>query len=159
MWFPLRFALRCPLISTLGVTINQALSNAVSAVARERGGKFNEAFGAAALLVAEYGESDLAERIVSEVAASVSWEVIADLLGILEWSTKDNGASIHRQAEQWLLNAHDVRRIQIALHLDVYPFQEFEQMKQVLERLALAKPEVAARCEALIRQRQAEERA
>jgi hypothetical protein len=37
----------------------------------------------------------LAERIASETPASVSWEVIADLLGILEWSIQNNGTAIH----------------------------------------------------------------
>jgi len=139
--------------------MNDVLANALDAVMEERGVKFNAAFHAVALLVADYGEVNLAERIAEEVPTSVSWEVVADLLSILEWSTSDNGASIHRTTEQWLSDSLDIRKIQIALHLDVYPFLEFGQMKQVLGRLALAWPQVASQCEALIRQRQQEERA
>lgn len=133
--------------------MNDALANAVNAVATERGGRFDEAFKAAVLLVADYGEHDLAQRIVADVPASTPWEVLADLLGILQWSTADNGAAIARQAEQWLIEAADLRRIQIALNLDTYPFNTFEQMQQVLERVALQEPEAAARCEWLVRQR------
>ena len=121
--------------TSLGVTMNERLWHAVQTVARERGGKFKAAFAAVASLVAEFGESDIADRIVSEIPASVAWEVVADLLGILEWSTRDNGASIHRAAERWLIDGNDVRRIQVALHLDAYPFQDFEQMTHVLGRL------------------------
>ena len=140
-------------LDTGEIMMNEVLADAIAAVARERGDKFNEAFAAAARLVDRYGESGLAERILMEVPTSVPWELVADLLSILEWSTRDNGSAIRKQAEQWLVDAIDLRRVQIALHLDAYPFQEFEQMKSVLERLALAHPQVAARCESLIQGR------
>ncbi len=136
--------------------MNEVLSHAIQAVASERGGKFDDAFRAAKVLVAEYGETDIANRIALEVPDSVSWEVVADLLGILQWSTEDNGASIHYSAERWLLDGDDLRKIQIALHLDTYPFIDLQRMRQVLEYLAQTRPEVAARCRTLIEQRSAE---
>lgn len=137
--------------------MNQALRDAIAAVARERGGKFVDSFDAAALLVDQYGEDELADRILSEIPTTISWEVVADLLGILVWSTKDNGSSISRQSERWLVEGVDSRKVQVALHLEAYPFEELEQMKQVLGRLALAMPQFAERCRELIQQRQAEE--
>ena len=56
--------------------MRKSLRVAIAAVTTERGGKFDEAFDAAELLVAEYGEHELAERVVSEVPDSVygrSW--------------------------------------------------------------------------------------
>jgi hypothetical protein len=133
--------------------MNHALSQALEAVARERGQGFNGASHTASLLVAEWGESNLAERLLTEVPASVPWEVAADLLGILQWSTQDNGAAISRQADLWLIEAKDPRRIQVALHLDTYPFRSIAQMSAVLAEVATHHPEVANRCTQLIHQR------
>ena len=140
---------------TLGViiTMNDLLLHALQVVANERGAKFDKAFAAATALVSGLSESDLAERIVAEAPPSVPWEVIADLLGILQWSTKDNGAAICRTAERWLLEGSDVRRMSIALDLDSYPFLDDEQMQTVLERIAQQFPELAFRCRALIAER------
>ena len=41
---------------SFGVTMQEPLVNAIAAVARERGGQFNDAFTATSRLVAEYGE-------------------------------------------------------------------------------------------------------
>lgn len=133
--------------------MDQALKNAVAAVANERGGRFQKAFDSAKVLVSEYGEEGLAERVATEVPAAVPWEVVADLLGILVWSTSDNGAAIHAQAEKWLIEARDGRRAQIALHLEAYPFETLEEMKRVLSRVAEVFPDSAMRCRALVNQR------
>lgn len=136
--------------------MNEALSSAVDAIRRERDTRFNQAFAAARRLVDEYGEHGLAERIAAEIPASVPWEIVADLLGILIWTTQDNGLAIQRQTEQWLLEGEDLRKITLALHLDVYPFADPQQMRQVLQRVAETHPSAAAQCDALVRQRETE---
>ena len=47
---------RQPLNAAFGVTMQEPRVNAIAAVARERGGQFNDAFTATSHLVAEYGE-------------------------------------------------------------------------------------------------------
>ena len=136
--------------------MNTHLANAVAAVAKERGGQFEEAFRAAERLTAEFGEPGLAERVASQVPDSVPCEVVSDLLSILEWSTQDNGAAIRAQAEQWLTEGTNLRNIQIALGLESYPFEALSQMTKVLTKVAEAHPEVAARCFQLIEQRRVE---
>jgi hypothetical protein len=136
--------------------MNEVLSNAIDAIRRERDTEFDEAFAAVQHVADEYGEDDLAERIANEIPASVPWEIVADLLGMLIWSTRDNGTTILRQTEQWLLAGEDLRKIQIALNLDAYPFADPEQMRQVLQRVAERHSSIAAECEALVRQREAE---
>ena len=139
--------------------MDAVLSTAVQAVARERDIGFKDAFHAARSLVVAYGEAGLAERVVSEVSPSVPWEVVADLLGLLMWSTADNGTAIRRAAERWLTEGRDLRKVQIALNLEGYPFKDRQEMKTTLIRLAITMPEVAARCLNLIEQRQAAPRA
>jgi hypothetical protein len=132
------------------------LDQALQTVAQERGHQFNEAFRAASQLVAEWGESNLAERILTAAPVSVPWEVVADLLGILEWSTQDNGAAIRQQADRWLVEAKDLRRVQVALNLDTYPFASLAQMSAVLAEVATHHPEVASQCAQLVHQRRAQ---
>jgi hypothetical protein len=135
--------------------MNHALAEAVQTVAEERGRPFDKAFEAASRLVTEYGEAGLAERVITDTPASVPWEVVADLLGILEWSTQDNGAAIHKEVEAWLLEGMDLRKVQVALHLDVYPFDSLARMSLVLGQVSATHPQVASRCAQLIEQRRA----
>ncbi len=69
------------------------LAEALTAVAAERPAAFDSSFRLAAELVREFGETGLADRLISEIPADIPWEVVADLFGILEWSTSDNGAA------------------------------------------------------------------
>jgi hypothetical protein len=137
----------------LGNTVRDVLLRTIEAVARERGGQYKEAFAAVEVLLAEYGEASLANRLVADIPLSVSWEVIADVIGILEWGTSDNGAAVHREVEQWLIDGQDLRKMQIALNLGGYPFLEEAQMYEVLERLSVSVPEIKSRCCALIEER------
>jgi hypothetical protein len=79
---------------------------------------------------------------------------VADLFAILIWSTSDNGHELTETTEQWLLEAKDVRKVQIALHLDVYPFLDHSKMNEVLTKVASELPSVANRCNELIKSRE-----
>lgn len=123
---------------------------AIAAVTQERHKRFDESFTKVAALVSEYPPEELADRIIDEIPLIVPWEVAADILGILIWSTADNGTSIRRTVEQWLIDAQDLRRIQLALNLDVYPFKTNEKMQHVLADVAQRFPEVASRCRDIV---------
>jgi len=138
--------------------MNTVLQEAVSIVASERSTQFNKAHEAARSVLEAFGEEGIAERVASEIPGTVSWEVVADLLGLLVWSTRDNGASIRRQAEQWLIQGSNLREVQIALHLEAYPFEELENMEHVFSQVAKSFPTVVRRCEALIKERREQER-
>jgi len=129
------------------------LSETLAAIGSERGEWFDRSFTLAARLLAEFGEDGLAERLASAIPAECPWEVAADLFGILQWCTSDNGAAIGAAAEGWLRAGDDLRRIRVALHLDSYPFPSRSEMEQVLRRVAARHPEVAARCDELIEAR------
>jgi hypothetical protein len=96
----------------------------------------------------------LAERLDAEISPSVPWQVIADLFGILVWTTSDNGTALFRTAEDWLRQADDLRRVRVALHLDAYPFLDKAEMEQVLTQAAARHHEVVERCHELIASRQ-----
>ena len=104
-------------------------------------------------LLARYGQTDLAHRLYDAIAPSRPWQQVADLFGILIWSTNDNGFSLMREMEHWLESADDVRKIQIALHLDVYPFTDRAEMERVLAEVARRHPEVAGECQRLVESR------
>lgn len=126
------------------------LQLAIAAVTQERHKGFDESFARVAALVPEYPPDGLADGVIDDIPVAVPWEVTADILGILIWSTGDNGSSIMRAAEQWLIDALDVRRIQLALNLDVYPFATNDQMQHVLTEVAKRFPKVDFRCKTLI---------
>src|SRR5262245_30745193 len=106
-------------------------------------------FAAVDRLLEEYGESRLADRLFEDIPRSVPWKVVVDLFNILAWSTSDNGASMLRTCERWLREADDVRKLEIALHQEVYPFVDQAEMEKVLGCLKSIRPEVAERCREL----------
>lgn len=126
---------------------------AIETVTQERHTKFDESFAKVAALVPEYGPAELAEQLIDDIPKTVPWEVAADILGILIWSTDDNGSSIMRTAERWLTEAQDLRRIRLALNLDVYPFETKEEMQHVLTKVAQQFPQVDFECKALVNSR------
>ncbi len=126
------------------------LQLAIAAVTRERCKKFDQSFARVAALVPEYPPEELADVLIDDIPIAIPWEVVADILGILIWSTEDNGSSIMRTAEKWLLEAQDLRRIQVALNLDVYPFKTNDQMQRVLTEVVQRFPEVDLISRALI---------
>ncbi|WP_165228194.1 hypothetical protein [Aquisphaera insulae] len=136
--------------------VSALLDETLAAIASERGGGFNRSFSLASDLLAEYGEPRLAERLITDIPPTVPWEVVADLLGILSWTTSDNGSASFRTAERWLREATDLRRILIALNLDVYPFLDSKEMERVLLRVADRHPEASGRCRELIAARRRE---
>lgn len=105
-------------------------------------------------LIQEFGEDALSERLYREIPRSVPYEVVCDLFDLLAWRTNDNGASVTRAVEDWLIEGLDDRKLRIALHLGVYPFIDVHQMEDVLSRLAEKKPMLAHRCSELIKSRQ-----
>jgi hypothetical protein len=129
------------------------LQLAIAAVTQERHKKFDQSFAKVAALVPEYPPEELADRLIDDIPLAVPWEVAADILQILTWSTDDNGSSIMRTAERWLIEAQDLRRIQMALNLEVYPFETKDQMQRVFTEVAQRFPEASSRCKALVNAR------
>jgi hypothetical protein len=121
---------------------SETLLRALEDLKAERFGDFSRSFDSAAELIAEYGEDNLAERLYADIPADCPWEVVADLFGILIWETSDNGSALCRTTDRWLWAGSELRRVQIALALDVYPSVREEQLKE----LAVRFPEVALQC-------------
>ena len=134
--------------------MNSAIAKVLEAICLERDdATYSASFRAAAELLAAYGESGLADRLVNEIPRMVPFEIVAELFDILTWQTSDNGSAIHRTVEGWLLEGSDNRKLLIALHLDSYLFIDIEEMTGVLSDLAEKNPRVAARCKLLIQSR------
>lgn len=129
------------------------LTQTLAAVASGRGHRFDRSFALVDRLVAEFGEFDLAERLYAAIPGDCPWEVVADLYGIMQWSTSDNGAALSRVAERWLRDGCDLRRVRVALHLDTYPFLDRGEMERVLGDIAVRYPVLATRCRELMESR------
>ncbi len=135
---------------------NSLLQDTLSTIAseREKDGKFNQSFDFAEKLLSDYGEDNLAERLYAEIPLEYSWKVVADLFAILIWSMSDSGASaLLETTNKWLIEAEELRKIQIALNLDVYPFRSKTKMVEVLYVLSQRYPEIGSRCNELIKSR------
>ena len=77
----------------------------------------------------------------------------SSLLAVATWSGKENGASLQRTLEKWLLEGADSQRISLALTHGVFPFRDAAEMDAVLMRIAARFPEHAGQCRHLIANR------
>ena len=134
--------------------IEDLLNETLRTIERERTGtSFHRAFELVDQLLAVFGEDRLASRLYAAIPQAVRWEVVADLFGILIWSTSDNGHGLTLETDQWLRDAEDLRKVQIALNLDCYPFLEASEMEAVLSMIAARFPEAARTCQELLASR------
>jgi hypothetical protein len=135
-------------------TMHSVISAALDAICLERDDqKYSLSFETAAAVVTEFGEPDLANILFSEIPRTVPFELVAELFDLLTWQTDDNGGSIHSTIETWLREGTDNRKLLIALHLDVYPFTNGDEMEKVLSQLAETNTRVSSRCKELIQSR------
>lgn len=132
--------------------MNETLTKALKAIDAEAP-TFDKAFELVDELLLAYGEHDLAERLFSDIEKETDWRVVADLFAILQWSTSDNGHAIALSAERWLRACDDERKVNIALHLDTYPFSDKSEMNEVLQIAAGKFPSCSIRCKSLIQSR------
>jgi uncharacterized protein YijF (DUF1287 family) len=135
------------------------LEKVIAAICRERDGRFDETFRLVDQLLTEYGEDDLANRLVNEIPRKVPFEIVTELLDILSWSASEKASiAIGRTREQWLRDGTDTRKLMIALHGESYPFIDQGEMESVLARLAHVNSDVSGRCLLLIEQRRKDSR-
>ncbi|MDB5997197.1 MAG: hypothetical protein JWP42_4333 [Pseudomonas sp.] len=116
--------------------------------------EYTEAFNAVQAIVTEFGEDNLADRLFADIPESISFLLVAKLFDLLAWQTDDNGSAMTRAIEHWLVEGKNLRKVQIALNLDVYPFLDESEMYRVLSCVAEAHPQVSERCRQLISSRQ-----
>ncbi|HNG93840.1 MAG TPA: hypothetical protein PLB32_13655 [Acidobacteriota bacterium] len=116
---------------------------------------FDKSFAWAEKCLKLLGESDdIADRLLDLVPPEFPWQSLAELLGMWMWMTSDNGAAILHTTERWLEEATDERKCLIALNLDAYPFQNADQMRDVLLRVSLLSLELREQCLVLMASRQ-----
>lgn len=116
--------------------------------------EYTDALKCARSVVVEFGEQNLADRLFANIPDSVSFLLVAKLFNFLAWQTDDNGSAMTRAVERWLVEGTNLRKIQIALNLDVYPFLDGREMYRVLSEVTVSHPQVAYRCQLLISSRQ-----
>jgi hypothetical protein len=132
--------------------MHKIISAALDAICLERDNKkYSASFDAAAAIVAEFGEVNLANILFSEIPRTVPFELVSELLDLLIWQTNDNGADIAKTIETWLREGTDNRKLLIALNIhDIYPFADSEEMERILTHLARTNGCVSSRCKELI---------
>ena len=121
----------------------------------EEAPNFDTSFACAERCLKLLGESDdIADRLFDLAPPEFPWQSLADVLGMWMWMTSDNGAAILHTTERWLEEATDERKCLIALNLDAYPFQNADQMRDVLLRVSLLSLELREQCLVLMASRQ-----
>lgn len=134
--------------------MHQVIERALNVIAAESSEpEYTEAFSAVHAVVIEFGEENLADRLFADIPDSISFMQVARLFDFLAWQTDDNGSAMTRTAERWLVEGTDLRKIKIALNLDVYPFPDEHEMYRVLSDVAVCHPQVAGTCQQLISSR------
>ena len=131
--------------------MRQVVERALSVIAAESSEpEYTEAFSAVRAVVVEFGEENLADRLFADIPDSIAFMQVARLFDFLAWQTDDNGSAMTRTVERWLIEGTNLRKIQIALNLDVYPFPDEHEMYRVLSYVAVSFPQMADRCQQLI---------
>jgi hypothetical protein len=134
--------------------MHQVVERALNVIATESSEpEYTEAFSAARAVVLEFGEENLADRLFADIPDSISFMQVARLFDFLAWQTEDNGSAMTRAIERWLVEGTNLRKVQIALNLDVYPFLDEREMDRVLSDVAVSLPEMADRCQQIISSR------
>ena len=134
--------------------MHQVVERALNVIATESSEpEYTEAFSAARAVVLEFGEENLADRLFADIPDSISYMQVARLFDFLAWQTEDNGSAMTRAIERWLVEGTNLRKVQIALNLDVYPFLDEREMDRVASDVAVSLPEMADRCQQIISSR------
>ncbi|MBD9609537.1 hypothetical protein [Pseudomonas sp. PDM08] len=133
----------------------QVVARALEVIALEcHEAEYTEAFSAVQAIVTEFGEVDLADRLFANVPESIPFLLVAKLFDLLAWQTDDNGSAMTRTIERWLAEGTNLRKVRIALNLDVYPFPDEREMYRVLSLVVEAHPQLTDKCQQLISSRQ-----
>jgi hypothetical protein len=140
-----------PFNATLSVMTN--IEKTLITISEERAECYSNSYAMAAAIVKEYGENDLANRLWADIPESSSLRDVADLYGILVWSTQDNGYEILKTTEKWIRDCQDYRKVHLSLHLDVYPFKTPQDMSEALEIVIKTFPNLKFVCKKLIESR------
>lgn len=134
--------------------MHQVVERALNVIATESSEpEYTEAFSAARAVVLEFGEENLADQLFADIPDSISFMQVARLFDFLAWQTEDNGSAMTRAIERWLVEGTSLRKVQIALNLDVYPFLDEREMDRVLFDVAVSLPEMDDRCQQIISSR------
>ncbi|EUB84920.1 hypothetical protein [Pseudomonas sp. GM30] len=134
--------------------MHQVVERALNVIAAESSEpEYTEAFSAARAVVLEFGEENLADRLFADIPDSISFMQVARLFDFLAWQTEDNGSAMTRSIERWLVEGTNLRKVQIALNLEIYPFPDEREMYRVLSDVAASLPEMADKCQQIISSR------
>ena len=134
--------------------MDELITKTLECIEKESG-KFDKSFDYADLILNKYGEHNLADSLYDKIDHSIKWKNIADLYCIFIWTTSDNGAQFSQITNRWITECNCERKINIALHLDIYPFLNEREMAEKLKFVSNNFPTLSSRCIELINSRMA----
>ena len=95
--------------------------------------------------------------LYSERVAGLPPSALAEIFDRMIWCLADQGATLLKVRESWLLS-DEKERVEIALAMDeTYPFNERAKMAAVFAQISDKWPDLAPRCEELLNARKAED--
>ncbi|MBK8965114.1 MAG: hypothetical protein IPM36_00240 [Lewinellaceae bacterium] len=105
----------------------------------------NEVFDEVYKFVDQNAGKNLAEQVYQLTLDETDLKKSGELLGILIWTTEDNGAELTKTMRKWLYG-NNSRKIGLALHLtDIY-LDQLESFDKRLNQIATEYPEWEEQC-------------
>lgn len=91
--------------------------------------------------------SSIMEMLYTHRAPALPPKGLAEVFDRLIWCLDDQGASLLRVREEWLVSG-DRARVEIALAMDeAFPFDTSAEMTKVFSRISARWPELSGACE------------
>ncbi len=115
--------------------MRSVLEKAIETICHERDTDCDVSFNCVDDLIAAYGEPRFAETIFEEISRSIPFEIVADIFNVAIWSTSDNGMAITDTTNVRLLECKDVRKMLVALNLEILAFRNKKQAIEALNRV------------------------
>jgi hypothetical protein len=104
-------------------------------------------------LIRLFGESGLAEKLYEATPAHRPWRDLANVFGILIWSTSDNGHQLMHTMSRWLNDMSDERQVLIALEVGFVDMEK-EEMITLFGKIVDQYPSAAAPCRRILEWRE-----
>lgn len=113
---------------------------------------YQQSFDELDRFVEAVGDRDVAELLAGFVGPSRPRQVICEMLGILVWSTPDNGSAIFRTYDRWLRECSDEKKCWLALNGQVLVLSSATEAGQVLSKVIERYPSLTDSCRSQIDQ-------
>ena len=129
--------------------MNHLVSQCLDVIESETGSglRFDQSFRAVDVVLAHLGQADIANKLWGLVGDSGRMVALSELLGILIWTTSDNGHEVMLTLNQWLRDAESEAKCWIALNGEYLVLGSAIEARNVLSVVASKFPSLVGDCQ------------